>query len=229
MKFAKKIVLVPSERYEQMQMLLEKKKQEREEGEEGETRGSEQQGAGHLGSGYSHAMQSISTPSTPYVNTGDSTPNTVLKPRDTSQDTLEDIRIVDSVGKKFKNKAANLLAYVRSVSPDELTWNNRGEIVYNDKVITGSNIIDLFRSLMHNTANVPDIPGVEAFENVLHNLNVPITLIANNSWKKKLRGLKTPHPTMHVDTSIVKGKKSATIVKKRAKIPKKNATKWLSL
>ena len=120
---------------------------------------------------------------------------------------------------------------MRKVSPKELTWNNRGEISYKGNVIAGSNIIDLMRSVMHNVASTLHIPGSSALENILHDLNVPITLIGNNNWRARLNRLKDGQP---VEVITKKSKMSTKpsgggIVKKRTKVPKRNAVKWISL
>ena len=108
-----------------------------------------------------------------------------------------------------------------------MTWNNKGEITYKGNHIAGSYIIDLMRSAMHNVSSTLTVPGTSAFQNILHELNVPITLIGNNNWRTKLQDLKAGRP-VQVTTSKPLRTKSG-IVKKKAKKPQKNIVKWISL
>ena len=228
MKFAKKFVLVPGDRYEQMQHLLLNKENEKIMDEDTSPGMQQQQGGGgEEGS----AMASPTIP--PAVpehgsNGGSQEVGDASKPEQSSDSRpLEDQHIIDSVGKKFRSKTFNLLAYVRKVSPKEMTWNNKGEITYKGNHIAGSNIIDLMRSAMHNVSSTLTVPGSSAFQNILHELNVPITLIGNNNWRTKLQDLKAGRP-VQVTTSKPLRTKSG-IVKKKVKKPQRNIVKWISL
>ena len=233
MKFAKKLVLVPSERYEQMQNLLLNKDSEKVLGipQQQQLGGSEAGPATsgshtvpeHGGKGGSEEPETISTSDGPLPRE----PSTNLR-------TLDDKQIVDSVGKKFRSKTANLLSYVKRVKPEEMTWNNKGEISYKGNVIAGSNIIDLIRSVMHNVPPSLNVPGSAAFEKILHELNVPITLIGNNNWRSKLHQLKAGRSEQVAEGKVIGGvggskQQGKGIVKKKSNTPKQRSVKWISL
>ena len=216
MKFAKKLVLVPSDRYEQMQNLLLSKQNEKAQ-EEDTSQGIQQQQQ-QLGGA------SVTDPSTVPA------PDTATVPRHTSKGeseekgavsqaveplpdkpsfpgSLKDQQIVDSVGRKFRNKTANLLSYVRKVNPKEMTWNDKGEISYKGDVIAGSNIIDLMRTAMHNVPSTLNLPGSSAFQSLLHESNVPLTLIGNNKWRAMFQDLKAGRPVHTVDDKVPSSKR----------------------
>lgn len=259
--------MIPIERYEQLQnMALQNTVKEGKaddtsatdqqgaghaEGQSGPSRGNSgdnagqvQLGIGHVGAGATdHADTDPSTDDLMQTPAEDTVQPAAQRSDDPAQDTglyadsIQVQDIIDSVGKKFKNKAANILSYVKRVGPEELSWNHKGEILHRGKVIPNSNVIDLIRSLVHNMAGIPVLPGIEAFETIMHNLNVPITLISNTAWKKKLNALKGIPMAQEALTedakdraSYVKGQ-SGKVTKKREKkaLSPKSVGKWITL
>ena len=229
MKYTKKLVLVPVERYEQLQNSLLKvpKDSGAEEKSTAFARMTQQSGCeSENGTGTSGER----------VQEGGSGESGAASQAEHSA-TLEDKHIVDSVGQKFRNKAANLLAYVRRVTPEgEMAWNKRGELIYKGDTIAGSNIIDLFRSVMHNppprtAPSALNVPGSQAFEDMLRHINVPVTLLGSSGWRKKLSNPKAQHVESQAKVTgpPIPKQKGGGMVKKTHKRTKKNAVKWISL
>ena len=235
MKFAKKLVLVPSDRYEQMQNLLLSKENEKAL-EEDTSQGiqQQQQQQQQLGEGSVTDRATVPTPVSKGESEEKGTVSEPLPEKPSYSGSLEDQQIVDSVGRKFRNKTANLLSYVRKVNPKEMTWNDKGEISYKGDVIAGSNIIDLMRTAMHNVPSTLNLPGSSAFQSLLHESNVPLTLIGNNKWRAMFQDLKAGRPVHTVDDKVPSSKRIVNtkgIVKKKQKTKdtKKKVVKWISL
>lgn len=83
---------------------------------------------------------------------------------------------LSSFPKKFRGKAELLLDFVKT-NP-HIDWNERNELVVNNKVVPNTNIIDLLDDLSRPTTR-RDPRGIQDFVNTLRNANVPETFIAN--------------------------------------------------
>ena len=90
--------------------------------------------------------------------------------------------VLQSVPKTMKNKAERLLQRIRN-HPD-LKWNQRGEIVWKDQLITNSNLVDLIHDVLRKRRRHPDPSGWRVFSEALAAVNVPRELVGNpDRWK----------------------------------------------
>ena len=100
MKFAKKLVLVPSDRYEQMQALLVNKEKETSRAQD-TSPGKQQQGGGSVTDPQA-TLNAVSLPSNEgTVETRSASKSEAVPQEPSISSTLEDSHIVDSVGKKI--------------------------------------------------------------------------------------------------------------------------------
>lgn len=72
-------------------------------------------------------------------------------------------------------------------------WNSKGEFIYNDAVVNGSNMIDLFKHLSFPYKKFHTSPptGWSVFLNRLSELNIPISSLSNPKARDQYRRLKT--------------------------------------
>ena len=111
--------------------------------------------------------EQITTPSTNSINSTDTYMN------------IEDI--ARTLGKPYRHKAKEILKLIHI-----FTWTNTGEIVYKGQMIKGSNIIDLMRRIMYKTSKISNLLGSVEFEEILKEMNVPLSLIGNVESRGKL-------------------------------------------
>ena len=177
MKFTRKFVLVPHERFDEMQKkLVEKNLPLTKPFNAKDTL--LQQGTGEVNekplTQWSSNKLNDSTLSGPAVNKEPPTDTPSVR----NNETLDTEHIVGTLGKPYRHKARELLKLIQRTDPSIFTWTHSGEIVYNGQKINGSNIIDLIRSVMYKTkVNKP--PGHLEFKHYLRQRNVPLTLVSN--------------------------------------------------
>jgi len=82
--------------------------------------------------------------------------------------------IVDSVPKTMKKKAQRLLKKMKSVSG--VDWNDRGELVYKNTTVAGSNMVDLVNDVLRKRKAF-EPQGWQTFARVLKDANIPMDLI----------------------------------------------------
>ena len=180
MKFTKKFVLAPHERYEEMQRkVLEQKLPPGKQFICNDIQ--TQHGSGDVSDNpLSSSLSSSLTCS------NDSTQSYPVENKDPAMDTLSTldnnkldiVYIVDTLGKPYRHKARELLELIQRSNPDVFTWTSSGEIVYNGQLIKGSNIIHLIRSVMYRTKIAKPVGHLE-FKHYLRQINVPLTLVGN--------------------------------------------------
>lgn len=91
---------------------------------------------------------------------------------------LKQIKItVPSTYQKFIDPLVSLL------KQSEYKWNKKGELVVNDQVIQGSNIIDLISYLMRSRKSVLSPVGFNIFWEGIKKINIPREWIGNKSLK----------------------------------------------
>ncbi|PIK42583.1 hypothetical protein BSL78_20571 [Apostichopus japonicus] len=113
--------------------------------------------------------------SEPVPSQNESTRNTFLK---------EDIgrEVLDSVPKALKSKAAQILRKMTE-SNRMLDWNDKGELLVNERVVTGSHMVDLINDALRKRKSAPPV-GVRDFTKGLAQLNTPRELIGNpDRWE----------------------------------------------
>lgn len=84
-------------------------------------------------------------------------------------------------------------SYQKFISPlvsllkqSEYNWNNKGELVVNNQVIEGSNIVDLISYLMRSRKSVLSPVGFNIFWEGIRKLNIPREWIGNKSIQATL-------------------------------------------
>ena len=87
--------------------------------------------------------------------------------------------LTDILPKTIIKKGVSFLNYLSSNS--EISWDKIGTVSINNRVIHGSNLIDLIAYTVRNTPNRPEPVGFKIFNDWLVKQNVPITFIGNTS------------------------------------------------
>ena len=89
--------------------------------------------------------------------------------------------IIDSVPKIMRKKARRLLDKIRTGSGVE--WNDRGQLLINNTVVPGSNIVDLVNDVLRKRRQFEPV-GWQPFVRVLREMNVPMDLVGNpERWR----------------------------------------------
>ena len=79
--------------------------------------------------------------------------------------------------KSLRNRALHLLNHIRK--QQDMSWNERGDLVIDDKPIFGTHIVDLVDNVIRGNHKRPDPPGVDTFVQALQKSNVPQSLMGN--------------------------------------------------
>ena len=82
--------------------------------------------------------------------------------------------IIDSVPKTLKQKARRLLDKIKGT----VSWNDRGEMVYRNVPVPGSNIVDLVNDALRKRKSFQPV-GWKMFARGLKDVNAPMDLIGN--------------------------------------------------
>ena len=82
--------------------------------------------------------------------------------------------IIDSVQKTLKQKARRLLDKIKGT----VSWNYRGEMVYRNVAVPGSNIVDLVNDALRKRKSFEPV-GWKMFARGLKDVNAPMDLIGN--------------------------------------------------
>jgi len=104
-------------------------------------------------------------------------------PRDMNHD-----KILNNIPVFQRNKAENFLDLLTE-DPDQVTYNNKYQLVVAGKPVKGSNIIDLIRNLYVKRKNYMP-KGQRAFLTAIRRLNMPNTLIQNTEVLDRLKATK---------------------------------------
>lgn len=161
---------------------------------------------------------------------------TESQPNETSEDTAIEEEVMRSVPKVYKTGARQLLDKIKD-NRDVLHWNNKGELLYQDKAISGSHLVDLVNDILRHRKGFEPV-GWSVFARGLARMNVPENLVRNPQRQSAVREFKTrlkdktptsPHsrwlPTPTPPST------SAPVKKKRriAASPRPQAARWLHL
>jgi len=109
--------------------------------------------------------------------------------------------ILKAIPKNFRVRAEALLEHLSHVN--ELSWNNRGTLLFNERVILHSNISDLLRYSMREYTHFSPV-GLEEYVQGLVNSNVPESLIGNRELAETVRLSKVSHGEEKEDTTSIK-------------------------
>lgn len=86
--------------------------------------------------------------------------------------------------KNLVKKTDQLLQWIKE-NPDILSWDDRRQIIYNGDVVSGSNIVDLFRDIMVMRKSY-EPTGWQAFLKGLRDMDTPKSYIQNQVRRKRL-------------------------------------------
>ncbi len=98
------------------------------------------------------------------------------------------LNIVETVSAQYKNKATALLRYLNQYT-DNISWNRRGEVILNGKLISNTNLNDLIHDL-YTSKSKTHPSGRDAFHEILNIINVPHTNISSASSKHNMNTIK---------------------------------------
>ena len=107
---------------------------------------------------------------------------------DPNEGLLDKDTILQAVPKMYKGKGKALLDYIQN--GNDLSWNEKGEIVFMGKTVKNSHIADLLKDAMREYKNFDPI-GKEEFYRGLAQSNVPVLLLDNVQNRQRLLKGKT--------------------------------------
>ena len=226
MKYAKKLVILPAERYNDMLKRLQENSLSTSVNNHAvvQQKGMGEQNEPGVIPGSTQKLDE--SPISDVIKEQNEEP--VIKEHN-GESQLDIEQISNTLGKPYRHKAKELLKLIKRTGPDTFTWTNDGEIINNGNLVKGSNIIDLIRCLMYKTCNGMNTVGYEELEKLLNQMNVPLTLIGNVNSRAKLFKLKDGL------SNNIKIKKESQLKKhklgdgKRGRCNFKSTRKWISL
>ena len=123
----------------------------------------------------------------------------------------EDIeRLITLFPKTLQGRTRALLTYILPY----ITWNQKGEVIISGEKIPNSNIVDLIKVQLNDYRDFRPF-GVEKFDILLKDVNVPLSLLTNSKRQQRGEGNIPPPPGIPV--------------KRKDENPKKLKAKWLKL
>ena len=97
--------------------------------------------------------------------------------------------VMKSVPKFYKAGARQLLDKIKE-NRDVLNWNEKGELMYENKPITGSHVVDLVNDMLPHRKGFEPV-GWSVFVRGLARMNVPENLVRNPQRQSAIREFKT--------------------------------------
>ena len=137
--------------------------------------------------------------------------------------------IVSTLPKQSRQKIQAILRLITEDPQQRLSWDAKGQLVYQGRVIHGSHITDLLKDSQYMYKHF-EPKGKDEFYQGLKDLNVPYTLLCNLKridgvvTAKDFHNLRRPIPP-GIPDKVDKEKKKVTMKKKKKKI----SYKWISL
>ena len=98
--------------------------------------------------------------------------------------------ILNSVPVPMKKQASTLLQIIQR-QPENMKWNNKGEIYVQGKIIPHSNLADLFNVIFSNRKSI-NVVGKEEFLKMLQEMNIPKYYIKNKNLLSHSEKVVTP-------------------------------------
>ena len=139
--------------------------------------------------------------------------------------------VIKSVPKLYKTGARQLLDKIKENS-DVLNWNDKGELVYENKPISGSHMVDYI--LRHRKGFEP--VGWSVFARGLARMNVPENIVRNPQRQSAIREFKTrvreetpESPTRWLPTPPTTSSAPVKKQRRRVESPRPQAVRWLRL
>ena len=151
-----------------------------------------------------------------------------------SVSTAVEDEVMKSVPKIYKNGARQLLDKMKE-NQDVLDWNDKGELVYENKPIPGSHVVDLVNDMLRHRKGFEPV-GWSVFARGLARMNVPENLVRNPQRQSAIREFKTrvreetpdspsrwlPTPPITISVPVKKQRR-------RVESPRPQAVRWLRL
>ena len=141
--------------------------------------------------------------------------------------------VMKSVPKLYKAGARQLLDKIKE-HRDVLNWNEKGELMYENKPITGSHVVDLVNDMLRHRKGFEPV-GWSVFARGLARMNVPENLMRNPQRQSAIREFKTrvrdqtpDSPSRWLPTPPSTSS-PMTKQKRRIESPRPQVARWLRL
>ena len=151
-----------------------------------------------------------------------------------SVSTAVEEEVMKSVPKIYKNGARQLLDKMKE-NRDVLAWNDKGELVYENKPINGSHVVDLVNDTLRHRKGFEPV-GWSVFARGLARMNVPENLVRNPQRQNAIREFKarvreeTPEsPSRWLPTPPTTSSAPVKKQRRRVESPRPQAVRWLRL
>ena len=170
-------------------------------------------------------------------------PVETLKPAESEESTAQaetipisavEQEVIKSVPKLYKTGARQLLDKIKE-NRDVLHWNEKGELVYENKPISGSHMVDLVNDILRHHKGFEPM-GWSVFARGLARMNVPENIVRNPQRQSAIREFKarvregTPEsPTRWLPTPPTTSSAPVQRQRRRAASPRPQAVRWLRL
>ena len=142
--------------------------------------------------------------------------------------------VMKSVPKIYKNGARQLLDKIKE-NRDVLDWNDKGELLYENKPINGSHVVDLVNDMLRHRKGFSPV-GWSVFARGLARMNVPENLVRNPQRQSAIREFKarvreeTPEsPSRWLPTPPTTSSAPVKKQRRRVESPRPQAVRWLQL
>ena len=142
--------------------------------------------------------------------------------------------VIKSVPKLYKAGARQLLDKIKENS-DVLNWNEKGELMYESKPISGSHFVDLVNDILRHRKGFEPV-GWSVFARGLARMNVPENIVRNpqrqtaiRDFKTRVREETTESPTRWLPTPPTTSSAPVKKQRRRVQSPRPQAVRWLRL
>ena len=142
--------------------------------------------------------------------------------------------VIKSVPKLYKTGARQLLDKIKE-NPDVLNWNEKGELLYENKPISGSHVVDLVNDTLRHRKGFEPV-GWSVFARGLARMNVPENIVRNPQRQSAIREFKarvreeTPEsPSRWLPTPPTTSSAPVKKQRRRVESPRPQAVRWLRL
>ena len=142
--------------------------------------------------------------------------------------------VIKSVPKLYKTGARQLLDKIKE-NRDVLHWNDKGELVYENKPISGSHMVDLVNDMLRHRKGFEPV-GWSVFARGLARMNVPENIVRNPQRQSAIREFKTrvreetpESPTRWLPTPPTTNSAPVKKQRRRVESPRPQAVRWLRL
>ena len=153
---------------------------------------------------------------------------------ETAIPTAVEQEVMKSVPKLYKTGARQLLDKIKE-NRDVLHWNEKGELIYENKPIPGSHVVDLVNDILRQRKGFEPV-GWSVFARGLARMNIPENIVRNPQRQSAIREFKarvreeTPEsPTRWLPTPPTTSSAPVKKQRRRVESPRPQAVRWLRL